>query len=1150
LDGVTRLFTAYELRTAPDAAPLRAVIGIDPATPLRAANRRMWWNLGLIAVAFAALLFAADRFATLVVTRPVRALVGLAQRIGAGDFAARSGIDHGRGEIGRLAHALDRTAASLAEQESALRRGALDLRNAEAVHTALLDSSVDAFVHLDQNSRILEWSAASARLFGAAREEVLGRDFHELFASPADQAAYRRGLARFFATGELGVVNRVRQLTALRRDGTAFPIDIMVSAAQIDGAWHFFGFIRDVSERVRQERALREHRRDLLVAQNAARIAYARFTLGGTPENQRITWSDNAADVLGLAPSDLPLANDRYWALIHPDDRAMVRDAIDRGAGAHRLDVEYRIVRPDGSIGWLREIGESRTDAASDEVEVVEAIQDITEKKLAEEELRLSRQRLRDAQRQARLAYWREPLGGLGRIEWSEDVHAVLGVSPGRAPDLDRDYFELIHPDDRDRMRRTVRDRREGPEPEVSEYRVLRDDGTVGWIRQVVRVARDSATSVPMVFGTIQDVTEQKLVEERLRRSQEQLVEVQRRSRLTSWRYALGGGDAVEWADGAADVLGLPEDAVPRTHAASDALIHPDDRDRAQALRASLDSSDVPYELEYRMLRPDGSVAWLREFGQVLPADAGGTRWVAGTIQDVTELRRIEAERKELEARLDAFMQNAPFVMYVKDLSGRYVLTNPEHERVFGRPDRAVLGSRTGDLCPPAVAEALLEHDAAVLSTGQVSVRERSYEGYDRYAHVLAVKFPVRDPAGTIVAIGGFEIDVSERKRVELQLQQAQKMEAIGQLTGGLAHDFNNISGIVVGNLDLLRERVEGDPAATELVDEAFKAIMRGTELNRQLLAFARRQPLQPTVIDVNETVAAIARIIARTVGEAIRVDTVTQPDAWAVRVDVVPLESAVLNLAINARDAMPEGGAITIETRNVHIDEPYAAGHAEVTVGDYVMISVSDTGSGMPPEVFARAFEPFFTTKGAGKGTGLGLAMVHGFVKQSGGHVAIYSEVGRGTSVKLYLPRVERRADAGPAATTAARPDRAREGETILVVEDNEALRRVACRLLGDMGYATLEAGSGPAALEILRGGAAIDLLLTDIVMPGGMDGRGLAEQAQKLRPGLPVLFASGYTEAAASSLSSDFTGRFISKPYRRADLGRLVREVLDRRR
>jgi signal transduction histidine kinase/ActR/RegA family two-component response regulator len=382
--------------------------------------------------------------------------------------------------------------------------------------------------------------------------------------------------------------------------------------------------------------------------------------------------------------------------------------------------------------------------------------------------------------------------------------------------------------------------------------------------------------------------------------------------------------------------------------------------------------------------------------------------------------------------------------------------------------------------------------------------------------------------------------------RLNSRLLQSQRMEAIGQLTGGVAHDFNNLLTVVLGNADLLAELSRDDPARLQMAEMIAAAAQRGAALTQQLLAFARKQPLAPTVVDVNQRVVALDPMLRRTLGEHIEIELVRGAGLWPALVDAAQLESALLNLCLNARDAMPAGGKLTLETANAAFDQRYVDQHPDVAPGQYVMLAVSDTGVGIPREDLGRVFEPFFTTKEKGRGTGLGLAMVYGFVKQSAGHIGIYSEPGHGTTVRLYLPRAH--GAAAQAGESPALDAEVRGGaETVLVVEDDEPVRQLACVELRGLGYHVLQAPSGADAMRIIEGGEPIDLLFTDVVMPGGTSGRELGDAARALRPGLKVLYTSGYSENAIVHHGRLDPGvMLLPKPYRRDDLARAVRTAL----
>jgi signal transduction histidine kinase len=387
----------------------------------------------------------------------------------------------------------------------------------------------------------------------------------------------------------------------------------------------------------------------------------------------------------------------------------------------------------------------------------------------------------------------------------------------------------------------------------------------------------------------------------------------------------------------------------------------------------------------------------------------------------------------------------------------------------------------------------------------------------------------------------------AEHRAVEDRLRHAQKIEALGQLTGGIAHDFNNLLAVIVGNLDLLLEMLDDAPDKQTLANAALKSALHGSELTKRLLAVARQQPLSVRIIDVNALLPGITAMLQRTLGEKIAIQVTRASDLWQAHADPTQVEDALLNLAINARDAMPEGGTIAIDTMNKQLDAQYAACHPEVSPGDYVMLSVTDTGFGMSPDIIERATEPFFTTKPLGKGTGLGLSMVHGFAKQSGGHLNIYSEVGHGTTVRLYLPAITAQTHSAPTDPTQAQSS-SRGGESILVVDDNLDLRTVVVRSLNSSGYKTREAENGPAALRMFDAGEKFDMLFTDIGLPDGLNGYDLARLALQRQPDLKVLFTTGYAKTALynDELASD-PNRILHKPYRVEDLLEKIRNILD---
>ena len=402
---------------------------------------------------------------------------------------------------------------------------------------------------------------------------------------------------------------------------------------------------------------------------------------------------------------------------------------------------------------------------------------------------------------------------------------------------------------------------------------------------------------------------------------------------------------------------------------------------------------------------------------------------------------------------------------------------------------------------------------------------------------------------GVFAGYFGSCIDVTDQQAAEAQLRQSQKMDALGKLTGGVAHDFNNILQVISGNLQLLDRDVTGNERAERRLRTAHEAVARGAKLAAQLLAFARRQPLEPKIVNLGRLVRGIDDMLRRAIGEAIDIETVIAGGLWNTFVDPAQMETALLNLAINARDAMEGRGKLTIEAGNASLDDNYAAHNAEVTPGQYVMVAVTDTGAGIAPDILDKVFDPFFTTKPEGIGTGLGLSMVHGFVKQSGGHIKIYSEVGHGTTVRIYLPRSRQKEDVAGSVDRAA--PRAGGRETVLVVEDDEHVRATTAEILADLGYSVLKAKDADSALAIVESGIPIDVLFTDVVLPGALRSQDLARKAQERRATLAVLFTSGYTEnAILHGGKLDAGVDLLNKPYTREELARKLQQVLQKQR
>jgi two-component system cell cycle sensor histidine kinase/response regulator CckA len=569
--------------------------------------------------------------------------------------------------------------------------------------------------------------------------------------------------------------------------------------------------------------------------------------------------------------------------------------------------------------------------------------------------------------------------------------------------------------------------------------------------------------------------------------------------------------------------------------------------DERALLDATLAGERDHYGLEMRYTAHDGGTVWANVAASLVRDVGSRPRFVITMIEDVTPRKAAQEAVREGEERYRELFENASDVVFTVDEQARFTTVNAAAERLTGYPADQMIGASIADLFTPECRELAMGQLASKIVGQPAATHEWTIRANDGRELVIEVACaPVR-ARGRIVGVQGIARDLSERKELEQQLRQAQKMEAIGRLAGGIAHDFNNLMTAIMGYSELALQRLEAAPETHRDLEEIQKAADRATRLTRQLLAFSRKQVLQPARIDLNDVVGDMEKMLGRVIGADVEIRTRFQTDLGGVEADRSQLEQVLLNLAVNARDAMPDGGTLSIETANVDVDGYSVAEPGVVPAGQYVVLTVTDTGSGMDEATCARVFEPFFTTKEIGKGTGLGLATVYGIVKQSGGFITVDSEPGQGSVFRIFLNRLAPTAAAGCGARAAA----VRAGsETILLVEDDDAVREIAVGILERNGYRVLAARDGVDALRELReNGADVDLLLTDVVMPR-LSGSALAERLTAERPPLKVLFMSGYADDAIENDGTIRPGTdFIQKPFTASMLAAKVRDVLDGR-
>lgn len=564
------------------------------------------------------------------------------------------------------------------------------------------------------------------------------------------------------------------------------------------------------------------------------------------------------------------------------------------------------------------------------------------------------------------------------------------------------------------------------------------------------------------------------------------------------------------------------------------------------------------FEREGWRVRKDGTRFWAHVVIDPIRDSQGKLVGYAKITRDLSERRRAEEQLRQSQEQFRLLVEGVTdYALYLLDLTGHVTSWNAGAERIKGYSRDEIIGHHFSRFYTEEERESGVPtkglQEAAANGRWETEGWRVRKDGSRFWAHVVIDA--IRNDNGELVGFAKITRDVTERKKAEEKLEEArkalfqsQKMEAVGQLTGGVAHDFNNLLTVIIGGLDTIARSQPTDMVRIKrALQMARHAADRAASLTSRLLAFSRKQALEPTPSDLNTVVREMADLLHRTLGEQIELERILSPRVWTVEVDQNQLETAVLNLAINARDAMPSGGKLTIETQNTFLDETYVARDAEVRPGQYVMIAVSDTGSGMSKSTLARVFEPFFTTKELGRGTGLGLSMVYGFVKQSGGHVTIYSEEGQGTTVKLYFPRHFASADQTDAKVDKVEAPSASGDEVVLVVEDDPEVRAFSVTSLVELGYGVLEVADADAALSILQSSQRVDLLFTDVILPG-RSGRSLADETAIVRPGLKILFTTGYSRNAIVHHGRLDAGvRLLQKPFTFDQLASRIRQVLD---
>ncbi len=1012
------------------------------------------------------------------------------------------------------------------------RRAAAALRRSRQDHEALVDS-IDGIVW-EADARTFRFTIVShyaERLLGYPVERwITEPTFWKDHVHPEDRDSVVELCIAATAAGK----SHTLEYRFLAADGSVVWLRDLVTVAVQDGQpTRLRGVMVDITERKRLEEAIRQAEAKYRgIFEHTAEGIYQTSTNG-----RFLTGNPALVRIFGFSSTQDMLTSDRDFYGV-PGRRAEFLKRIAREG--HVTDFESEIVCPDGRRTWISENARVLRDADGVATGYEGTVTDISARKRAEEALRQSEGFFRALIEKSSEAV--TLISAEGAILYdSPSVTRITGRSPEES--LGHSALEFIHPDDVPRMQGLLAACLADPEHEIrGEFRCWRQDGVWRDMEGAV-VSRLADPCVRAIVINYRDITERKHAEEALRRSEARFRELFDNANDIVYTTDLDG-QFTSWNRAGERIIGYTPEEALTLHIS--AVVAPEHLQRARQMIERKLAGEDPTTYELEVVTKDGRRVPL-EVSTRLLWEGGKPIGVQGISRDVTERKRVEAVLRASEARYRSLIENLEQNILLKDRHFRWVAVNRAYCQGLGRSEAELLGKDDFEMYPRYLAEKYRADDLVVLTEGRRLEMEEENLADGKLRTVRTVKTPIRDDEGRVTGILIIFWDVTEQRTLEEQLRQAQKMEAIGQLAGGVAHDFNNLLTVILGNVSLQMAGLPPDVPSRELLAAAEQAALRGAELTRQLLGFSRKTTLRPQPTDLNRIASEAVTLLRRTIDPRIRIEIKTVPDLWAAHADPSQMNQVLMNLCLNARDAMPGGGRLLLETENLALDEEYMRLYLGTRAGEFVRLRVSDTGHGMPPEVRARIFEPFFTTKGVGKGTGLGLAMVYGIVNQHDGWIDCYSEVGKGTCFEIYLPRSSQ--DTGATALTSQTPVPCSGTETILLVDDEPMIRSLGRAILQKYGYQVLLAEDGVEAVEVYRREMGrIALVILDRTMPR-LSGSDALVQLRQIDPEVRVVFSSGYSADQTGSEAGDVQG-YVNKPYQPQELGNTVRSILDRTR
>jgi two-component system, cell cycle sensor histidine kinase and response regulator CckA len=1011
------------------------------------------------------------------------------------------------------------------------------LLEASQFNRQVIAGAREGIVVLDRDLRYQVFNPYMEEITARRAETVLGRTVEEVI--PAPQGALVAARLRRALAGETVLSgDQFRHGTKEHpaRWVTSKSSPLFNAKGEIIGV---IGVIHDLTERKQAEQLIAEwNNRYEAIINASGQILY-----DWDPNTNEVTYGGNFQHVLGYSTEEMAGGLAHWSQLIHREDVEAFHQEIERvietGESFH---LEYRVQRKDGSYMFVDDQGYFFLDAHGDVARMVGFVRDITKRRRAEAALRESEDRYRDLVEHSHDLICTHDLQGQ-ILSINRTAGKLLGADQDRL--LNKNICDILIPEFRNRFADYIAElQKNGSARGVMSVRTSAGEKRI-W--EYSNTLRTEGVSAPIVRGIAHDVTERKLAEAALKHSEERFRAL---TENTADLIAILDADATMRyiSPSVYRMLGYTVEEWLGRNAFE--FIHPDDAQAAaEALQKGIQHQDTGLPLEFRVRHQNGSWRVIEATDtNLLENDA-----VAGIVinaRDITDRKRSEEALRKAEEKYRSIFENAVEGIFQYTPDGRFISVNPALARILAYESPEELIALRTDIkvqhyvdpnCQMELKRMLAEKGAVLGFECEIFRKDLSKIWCVENLRAIC------DESGAVAYYEGSIEEITERKQLEAQLRQAQKMEAVGQLAGGIAHDFNNLLTAINGYSELTMMQLQIEDPLRRNLEEIKKAGERATALTRQLLAFSRKQVLQPKILDLNALVSEMEKMLRRLIGEDIDFQTVLNPELGRIKADPGQMEQVIMNLVVNARDAMVKGGKLTIETENVYLDEEFAEQHIAVSPGPYIILAVNDTGTGMDEQTQARIFEPFFTTKEVGKGTGLGLSTVYGIIRQSGGNIWVYSEIGRGTTFKVYLPRFDEGAQ--EFKRKAEVQDALQGTETILLTEDEEVVRKLSVRVLEMFGYQVLAAADGEAALRICeRYEKPIHLLISDVIMPG-MSGYDLADHLSRLRPAMKLLLMSGYTNDATILQRILNEGvNFIQKPFTPNALAHKVREVLDK--